>query len=158
VGWKGQVVRTGLKTGTEDWLPDVHLWQCRCRWHGYFRVYTPFVLPNKHYAVVTVDAALDSVVQGTGVIGFCAWSGVHDPSTPRRWVAQWVSRLQDTAATADRWLRCMLAHWPGAVVFPQVRPPPAWTCESAWKHLVQVRADWPIQAHVPPLSYLALKA
>jgi hypothetical protein len=153
--FKGQVVRRGLKTGTEDHLPHVRLRQCLCRLHGAFRVYTGLVLPHKHYVACTVEAALQGVAEGMTRSSFCSEHRVHDPRTPGRWIAQWVERLQATGQIVERFLNRWRHHWSAMDRPPD---PPEWTCHSAWKYLSAVLAEWPTVLPEPPRSYLALKA
>jgi hypothetical protein len=138
-------------------MPEVRLWQCECPLHGWFRVYTPFILPHKHYAPLRVDAALGCAAADHSMSGLCSDCGIHDLSTPRRWVAQWAARLCGTARVVGRHLRRLVYHLPGVVV-RRVRSPSEWSRASAWTYLGELRDVWPTETLVPPLSYLALKA
>jgi hypothetical protein len=155
--WRGQVTRTGLKVGTEDPMPEVILWQCECHLHGWFRVYTPFILPYKHYAPLRVDAALEGAADGGDISELCSAVGIHDPCTPRRWIAQWATRLPAMGKIVRRRV-CLLVHHRPGVVVKRVRCPSDWTFRSAWDFLAEVQAGWPRVTQVPPLSYFALKA
>jgi hypothetical protein len=125
--------------------------------HGWFRVYTSFVLPNKHYAPVQVDAALACAAEGVSIIGFCSEAGIHDPSTPLRWVGQWADRLGYTSRIVRRCLARLVGQLRGLVA-PRVEHPPEWTFLSAWAFLGDIRQGWPLETLVPPRSFLALKA
>lgn len=155
--WRGRVTRTGLKVGTEDRLPPVQLWQCECRLHGWFRVYTPFVLPNKHYVALQVDAALACAAAGGKVSQFCSDTGIHDPSTPLRWRRQWAHRLASTGLVVRRCLGRLVYQRFGAGR-PRIPAHAEWTFHSAWAFLTDAQRHWPLETMVPPRSYLALKA
>jgi hypothetical protein len=133
------------------------LWQCDCRIHGWFRVYTPFILPNKHYAPLRIDAALACAAEDGSMIEFCSETGIHDPCTPFRWVGQWADRLINTGQCIRRYLARLVGQL-RHVVLPTVDPPSEWTLPSAWAFLGDVRQGWPLESPVPPRSFLALKA
>lgn len=160
VTWKGRVKRTGLKVTSDDPLGEIYLRQCLCGRHGIFRVYTWYALPYKHYVPDTVDAALEGHVQGKTVTAFCSVHGIHEPSTPLRWIRQFVNGLQDVVEVAERMLRRRFPELgPLVQSDPTLWKPPRWTSQTVWDHLDRLlSACVHCGTDLPSRSSLALSA
>jgi hypothetical protein len=85
--------------------------QCKCSAHNWFRAIPPFVLPRKHYAAVVVESALESPTKGVSVGAFCKEWGLPEPSTPRRWIAQFGVRLTRAGLECEGRLMGLQPDW-----------------------------------------------
>jgi len=143
----------GAKVTSDDKLEPVALWQCLCKVHGRFRLYPDFLLPHKHYVIDVVDAALESRAVDTPLDEFCRDWGLHDRSTPTRWIAAFRARLDVLADTAQHLLEELLSAASGP------RPPTGYDYAFVWAALGRLREAYLECGLVPPSrSYLALFA
>jgi hypothetical protein len=128
--------------------------QCVCAVHGWFREIPPFLLPQKHYAAGIIEEALASPLprspskKGVSQETFCRAWGLPEPSTPGRWLAQFVGRVITVGREVEGRLMGLRPQWRQPL---QVCGKDRWTYSYVWGTLQELREAC-LACRLPPPS------